>query len=171
MSILLDPKNLIRIKIMYVTEKKKPHNIDIIHFIRNKQEFDEWKEKGYQPKENAPSASVIDKEKTEINYDKLIESLDTTWRRLNWKENNDICSRCLKHIPTADGQIRVEIDGLKLRELKLKTCLKDWDLVDENNNKVPLTSDNIDRLLPEVAHELLETFEEISEPSREQLKN
>ena len=102
---------------------------------------------------------------------KVILVLRTWWSRMTWKEQNQIYSRCLKQVPIADGKTRTELDMIAYRDMKLKICLKKWDLKDENKQDVQITENIIDQLVPEVAQELLNNFEMVTEASEEDLKN
>jgi len=54
------------------------------------------------------------------------------------------------------------------RDMKLKTCLKRWDFKD-NGNEVSINEHIIDNLFPEVAQELLSSFEKVTEAGDEEL--
>lgn len=181
MPILLDPnKQFVNIQLYYVEEVKK-HGNSVFHFIRSAQELEEWKKiKGYKTQEEfdqekslagsqekSPGMPV----KASPDPNKVIQSIVTGWRRMTWKDQNVIFSRCLKTIPGADGNMHTELDTIQYRDLKLKTCLKKWDLKDEQGKEVPVTEDVIDILTPEVAQELINNFEQITEPTSDELKN
>ena len=55
--------------------------------------------------------------------------------------------------------------------MKLKLCLKRWSLTDEKGRPIEVTHDIIDNMDPIFAHELLTSFEEVTEPSTADLKN
>ena len=90
---------------------------------------------------------------------------------MTWKEQNQIYSRCLRQIPEAEGKTRTELDMIMYRDMKLKTCLKKWDLKGDNQQDIPITENIIDQLVPEVAQELLNNFEKVTEASEDDLKN
>jgi hypothetical protein len=143
--------------------------------------MEEWKEKGYH------IANDIDKLKSEkkpehgsslpgmpvteggIDPSKVIYTIKTKWRRMLWKDQNAIFSKCLKTQQRPDGTSRVELDTITYRDLKLKTCLKEWDFKDEKNRDVPVSIESIDSLMPEIATELINAFERYTEPSSEDL--
>ena len=58
---------------------------------------------------------------------------------------------------------------ISYRDLKLKVCLKKWDLKDDNKQDIQVSESIIDQLVPEVAQELLNNFEEVTEASEEQM--
>lgn len=165
-SIILDPnKSFIQIDTFYVEETKKsgPYEITKYNFIKSKEELEEWTIKGYA----MPQPEIQSKDKP----DKMIHKLSTKWKRLSWKEQNTIFSSCFKSRPSADGKNTVtEMDGIRYREMKLKTCLKDWDILDDAGQKIPVTEENIDNMIPEVANELLDSFEKLTEPTGDDLK-
>ena len=91
--------------------------------------------------------------------------LDTTWRRPSWGEQNVILSQSLRY-----KGISLDVDILVYQDLKLKTCLKNWNAKDDDNNPIPLNNDAIDNLDPVISSALLKQFESISEPSDVDLK-
>jgi len=173
-SILLDPtKRFIAIELFYIEEVKK-HGNSIFHFIRSKDDFDEWKNKGYWPEgEDSPQAPPSNRPEIKQVRDpkKMISKLVTHWTKPNWKDQNTIISRSLKTTTTANGNTMNELDGVKYRDLKLKMCLKKWSLVDEQGNAIEVTADIIDMLDPVVAQELLTNFEKVTEPTEDDLKD
>jgi len=98
-------------------------------------------------------------------FDPNLKELNTGWKVLTWDEHNHLYDSC------TIGRDRKTIDFIKLRDIKLKTCLKTWDLKDDNGNDVVLNSETIDQLYPKVADELLSGFEQITEIKPAELKN
>ncbi len=177
MSILMDSSNLVAIQIFYVEEKKKQGG-EVFHFMRSQEEFDEWARKGYVTQEEFDKAqqkgAVKDPgmpEAADLDPEKVIQSLTTWWSKMSWKEQNNVYSQCLKQITGTDGTQRTVLDSLAFRDLKLKTCLKKWSLTDKENQEVPVSEMVIDMLVPEVAQELLYSFEKVTEISEEDLGN
>lgn len=183
MAIVLDPnRSFVNILIYYIEEKKKAGN-SVFHFIDNPEMMDDWRRKGYKTKEEylqeaqaihqfSADPAALAKNLAQgprvaaIPDDKLIEALNTTWKRPTWKEQNITFAQSLRPI---GGEM--EIDPLKYRELKLKTSLKKWDAKDDDGNPIPLTPDNMDNLCPEFAAYLLKAFERVTEPTDDDLKN
>lgn len=159
MSIILDPnKNFISFETYYVEERKTHGNI-VFHFINSPLELDEWKSKGYQLKDPSKPINA-----------KIISKLTTWWRRMTWKEQNVIFSKSLRQMAGTDGKLTTDLDMIRYRDLKLKSCLKKWDLVDEQNNPIPISDDIVDSLDPTVAAELINTFERITEATEDEKK-
>lgn len=164
MGIILDPaKSLIHIAIYYVEEVKK-HGHSIYHFIHDQDDFDNWRSKGYvlrteaeQHKKDNPINDPSNAGNS-LPHDKYIETINTTWKRANWKEQNHIFSQSLRIINSES-----EIDPLKYRDLILKTCLKKWDVKDDNGNPIPCNPEMIDNLDPEAAKEMISAFERVTE--------
>jgi len=186
MSIVLDPsKNFVTIQLMYIEEQDSKHGNTRYYFINSRTEFDNWKSKGYLTEEEMEkviepaSAPAPPKEpgmpvqpaQPPQDPTKIISVLRTWWSRMTWKEQNQIYSRCLKQVTGAEGKTRTELDMISYRDMKLKTCLKKWDLKDENKQDVPITELIVDQLVPEVAQELLNNFEMVTEAGEEDLKN
>ena len=186
MSIVLDPnKSFVVIDIYYV-EEKKDHGNTFFHFINSKEEFDEWKEKGYRGQDEIleeikksqsvedfaqkPHRKKVDPEKLmEIGDYLIIQKLTTHWRQLTWKESNNIFSRSMKEIRNKEGY-SAEIDPLLYRELKLKAALKGWNAKDDKGYDITLNEQAIDNLIPEVANALLSNYEKVCEQPSDQFK-
>lgn len=188
MSIVLDPtKSVVTIEIYYV-EEKKDHGNTFFHFINSKEEFEDWRGKGYQTKaeilEEIKKAQTIEEESKsnqgyrrkiepekllEVGDYKIIEKLVTHWRQLSWKDNNTILSKSMREVRTKDGYTS-ELDPLLYRDLKLKTALKAWDAKDERGNEIPVNDTVIDNMIPEVAAALLINYEKVCEQPSEQFK-
>lgn len=93
------------------------------------------------------------------------EVLNTTWKRITWQEQNVIISRSLRSLKGTP-----EMDPLKFRDLKLKTCLKQWDAITEDGDPIPCTPEMIDNLDPVLANDLLKKYESACEPLEDELK-
>jgi hypothetical protein len=185
MPLILDPsQQVVTFTIFFVTEKRLHGNV-VYHFIRDAQAMEEWREKGYRTEDEI--ATILGKqgnvageepaevavEEGEAPFDPLlvIEKVSTVWRRPQWKDSNVMFSKSLKQITQQDGKVAAHIDPIHYRDLKLKTCLKKWDIKVPDGKDLPLSADSIDSLPPEVAEELIDTFEKLTEPSEEDVKN
>lgn len=173
MGLLIDSKkSLISILIQYVEEKKK-HGNSSFHFIRSQSEFEDWKKRGYSTTEeiaaspeaniNADATPGMPIKATKVDPNKKIESLKTWWQRMTWKDQNSIYTKCLIQKPTDDGKVTTFLDNMKFRDLKLKTCLKKWDLRTETGDEILVNDAVIDSLVPEVAQELISNYERVVE--------
>jgi len=176
MSLILDPrKQVIDLTIFYV-EEKKAHGTAVFHFIKSKQDFTYWNSKGYHTAEEIQQIREENQAKERagqvmIDTTRVIEAINTRWRRLTWGDQNSIYSKSIRSMQLSDGRAKSEFDGILFRDSKLKTCLKQWDLKDDAGNPIECTPQNIDLLIPEVAMELIRQFETLTEPSEEDLKN
>ena len=88
--------------------------------------------------------------------DKDVDTLVTKWAVPKWKTNSHIMRSSTFYNP-ADGTNRV--DWSKYQENVFKTCLKDWDVVDENNSPIPVNQDTIGSLPPIIASALLDKYD------------
>lgn len=162
MPIVLDPdKQLIAIDTYYIEEQKKRGNF-VFHFIRSQEEFNTWQNKGYIPEDKIVPGQ---------NPEKIIRKLITYWKTMSWKDQNNILSKTLRHTTKPDGTVMTNLDPIHYRDLKLKTCLKKWNVLNENNSPMEVTEKAIDNLHPQVAQELLDSFERVTEASEEDLGN
>lgn len=137
MSLLVDENKLIMLKYQYVEHEGQ--QITTFSFVHNSEEYEKYK------------------------ADPGFHELNTGWKVLSWSEHNSIYSKCLNYTPNAEGLSSGSLDVIKFRDLKLKACLKNWDLKDGQGRVVPISEAVIDRLHPEVASELLAAFEKVTE--------
>lgn len=176
MPIVLDPsKQFVEISLFYV-EENHINKDTVYHFISSREDMEEWKAKGYRheneirdlkSKDN-PLPGVPIKDQS-FDSKKVIYSIRTKWKRLSWKDQNVIYSKCFKLVTAPDGTTKPEWDGLSFRDLKIKQCLREWDIKDGNNNPVPVSPETIDTLPPFVVSELINAFERYTEANAEDL--
>ena len=167
MSLFIDPnKSFISID-TYIIELVKPHGHSVLVFINSKKEFDEWHEKGYFTEEEIEE---LKKSNTSYDQTKIIQKIITTWKRLNWKEHNQILNKSLTTVVQQDGGQSKELNVVIFNDLKLKTCLKKWNLKNEKNEVLEVTPEAIDTLEPDLAAKLLSDFASFTEPSENDLK-
>ena len=143
---------------MYV-EEKKPHGNDVFTFIRSESELSEWKEKGYRLETEPSSQPGISR----TDESKIIHVLESRWKKISWKDQNEIYSKSLKQTTDGQGKNKTELDAILYRDLKLKIALIGWNVKDNTGAVIPVTPENIDALVPDVAMELLNTFEKLTE--------
>jgi hypothetical protein len=112
------------------------------------------------------------KEEYEKNKDNPnLKELNTGWKVPTWADHNRMYTECLKYTTNESGISVTNLDFIRFRDMKLKTCLKMWDIKDEEGRPIPVTPVKIDLLPPEVANELLSGFEKITEITPQELKN
>lgn len=146
MSILLDDQKWINIRFRYIETITK-NNISKYKFIKTTEELNQY-----------------------INNPNLKE-LNTGWKVLTWSDYNSLYYECSKKNVSKNGVKTNDVDFIKLREMKLKSCLKSWDLKDDFGNDVPLNDKTIESIHPDVANELLNSFEKITNINPGELKN
>lgn len=176
MPIVLDPsKNFVQIRIFY-TEEKSSQGETVYKFITTQEEMKSLRESGFAHESEVKDLQQTKKEAIPgmpvgATFDpaKIIYSINTKWKRMLWRDHNVIYSKCYKIIPNPDGTTRAEFDSFVYRDLKIKQCLKEWDLKDERGLAAPVTPEAIDSLLPDVAIEMLNAFERYTEATNEEL--
>ena len=144
MSLLIRNDQLINIVFHYL-EVSNQH-VSRFQFIQSKEEFE--------------------KHKNDPNF----KELNTSWQIMTWAEHNKVYSQCIQYTTNEEGIQLSNLDFIKFRDLKLKTCLKNWDLKDDTGRLVNITSSVIDQLHPQVADELLAGFERMTEVSSPKTK-
>lgn len=90
-----------------------------------------------------------------------VQVLNTQWKTLTWKEQNDITKQSLKDSGPGFADSGVNIDGFLYRDLRIKHCLKDWDLTDDDGQEIPCTPEKIDDLPSEVVFSLVSKYDDI----------
>jgi hypothetical protein len=88
--------------------------------------------------------------------DPSVDVLHTKWVTPTWKISNKIMRSSTYYNP-ADGTQR--LDPTKYRDNIFKTCLKEWDIQDDNGNIVPINDETIGMLPNPVAEELLKRYD------------
>lgn len=134
---LLGASNTVKIK-LYYEEKTLPSGASKVHI------FDEEDE----AKKLLESENEDDKKRVQI--------LNTEWRSLTWKESNTITKDSMYFDPHQGMQ---DVDYFQYRDLRIKSCLKKWDLKDDNGKPVPCTPDVIDQLPAEVVFALVNRYD------------
>ncbi|MFA5598988.1 MAG: hypothetical protein WDA06_00190 [Phenylobacterium sp.] len=94
--------------------------------------------------------------------------LKTKWKILSWGEQTKITkmSTYFNH-----EQMVNDFDPWTFRDLRIKTCLVEWDMTDDKNTAIPVTPDNIDRLPGDVVLYLVSEYDKKTEISGEDEKN
>lgn len=159
MSILIDSsKKLINIDFWYIEEKKNNMTFGF-KFLKSQKEMEQYKADGYVMKE-VSSYNESD--------EKIIWHLNTTWSRLTWKDQNLLISRSLIKV---DDKGTKELDGIRYRDLKLRMCLKKWNLRNDNGSEIEVNDANIDNLPFNFGIQLIDGFELVTEVSTQDLKD
>lgn len=188
MPIVLDPsQNFITIDLLYIDKERHMQmdngEIRVLetyhHFIQDAAELQDLLSKGYYYEEELEKKgqnyypNKPQNEEKEIKRDpkKVIYKLQTAWKRISWKESNIINSYALTKERNEDGEFSFSIDLFKYRDIKLKTCLKQWNLKNEKGQVMNVSPDVIDALPPAVAEELVKAFDKVTEPGEDDLKN
>jgi len=97
-----------------------------------------------------------------------VETIKTSWCVLDWRTSNDMTREAMT-FNSATGEPSLDI--FKLRELRIKKCLKKWDLKDANGAPVPCNEQYIDKLHPVIASTLIESYNDLTIPTDEEQKN
>lgn len=80
----------------------------------------------------------------------------TKWKKLTWEDQNKINEEALFFNEERNSY---DVNVFKLRDARLKKSLIGWDLVDENNQPIPLNPFNINLLPDQIVNYLLEKYE------------
>jgi len=102
---------------------------------------------------------VVDEEEAKASIskgEKEIDSLTTKWVIPTWQSNSFIMRSSTFYSPS-EGVNRLDFN--KYQDNLFKTCLKEWDIIDENEKPVPINSETIGNLPSIIANALLERYE------------
>lgn len=105
------------------------------------------------------SKEEVKKMKEEEIKDKGIQILNTYWKPLSWQERNNINHQSEVK---SDGIVTGQVDFNRWRDLRVKTCLKEWDLKDEDGKAVPCSPDIINRIDAVVLDAILNEFDKVT---------
>jgi hypothetical protein len=120
-------------------------------------------------KKGVETVKVIPEEEAKklIDQDKTISILNTFWIPLVWGEFKKVQQNCFD-VNAVSGARELNIS--KLRDMKLRAFLKEWDLKDENGHQLPVNEKNIDLLPLDVINYMLEEYELYVEGGEEEQK-
>ena len=99
---------------------------------------------------------------------KEIETLETKWNLLTWKEQNEVMTISSKAINPQTGE--KQFNFLAYRDAIIKKCLKEWNIT-MNEKPIPVTPEAIDQLPGPVVANLYQQFETFLDYSEQELGN
>jgi len=125
----------------------------------------------FKEKENYKILIVLKDEKAkELLEDESqkgkIESLTTKWSIMNWREQNALVETAYNKTNSLTGERA--FDHVLYRDIIVKSCLKEWDIVVEGKN-VPVTANGIDSLPAEIIMEMYYRYEKMIDYSEDEL--
>lgn len=81
-------------------------------------------------------------------------------KKLSFGESRKAIQGAIRYNPVTKQQ---EIDQTLAGILRSVAMIEDWELTDENDNKLPITVDTVDQLDEEFISELIQTMNEIDD--------
>jgi hypothetical protein len=87
-----------------------------------------------------------------------VQILNTKWKQLTWKEDNDLMKRAERNNPSTGEP---DLDWANYQDQRVKTCLKWWDYKNnpEDPEPIPVTHELIDKMQSLVVRSLLQKFD------------
>lgn len=166
---LLSANKLIDIKLFYQLIKKDGYEkVKILTEKQGKEKiFQNEEMKKEFEKDQKDQKDQKDIEKFVLDPNDKVHILNTKWKEINWKEQNTVLENCRS---TNQYSGLPEIDNLKFRDQRLKMCLKDWDLKDDNGNPVPCNPEVMEQLPFDVIYSLINNFDKIVNLDEEEEK-
>jgi len=157
MSILKAVSQLIEIK-LYYKNIKTTVGVDRIVILKDKDgKIELQKQEEFIKKKQAKQEEIKEE-------DRKIEVLTTQWKVLSWGEQNQITKTCQRYTPEG----LQEIDYYKFRDLRIKACLKTWDIKDAKGTSIPVAPETIDMLPSTVVFALVSRYDTATEGSQEE---
>jgi hypothetical protein len=86
---------------------------------------------------------------------KEVQVLNTTWKPLNWEETLKLREK-INVLNPQTGQYEISLG--KYNDILAKTCLINWDYV-ENGSTKPVSPEIINKMLPDIVGALVKKFE------------
>jgi hypothetical protein len=146
---LLDHEELLTIKLFYTYEKNKYGKVLKIFNDEEEEEI----LKSEQLKEG-------------------IEVIETGWRPLLWKDQNDIMKSSYdKNISSPEGSGMGTFNFFGYQDSIIKKALKTWNIKDDNNNPIPVNPANIDKLPSIVVSTLYQKIDKLIDYTEDEVKN
>lgn len=126
----------------------------------------------YRFKENGDNIQIYILEEKEgaslvAKKDASVEVLNTKWKPNRWQTDNVLIQNSLSYNPQS-GQS--EVDGIKYQDNIIRECLAEWDLVDENNQPIPVSGESIDNLPPDIARAMIRAYNKLNSFDSEEVK-
>ena len=176
MSLMKAKDQLIHIPLYYMEKEVKGYTkIIILEDDRAKEILAEQEEeKKKKTKKESKEAATIGEKKEEPEVEKKqvetspVECLNSYWKILSWKEQNQISK--MSQVQNS-AETAIDIDYFRLRDLRIKMCLKKWDLKDDNGNEVPVKPENIDSLPAEVVYTISSKYDTLVALTEDEIKN
>ncbi|MHA1482777.1 MAG: hypothetical protein ACTSQA_05005 [Candidatus Heimdallarchaeaceae archaeon] len=115
------------------------------------------------------SKEEVKKLSPEEMAEKGIKIVNTYWKPLSWQDRNNI-----NHASEvrSDGVITGQVDFNRWRDLRVKQCLKEWDIKDEDGKDVPCNHDTINCIDAYIMDAIIDEFEKVkSLEFEEEVKN
>jgi hypothetical protein len=85
-----------------------------------------------------------------------VQCLKTKWIQQSWRANQDMVMKCYDYNHTTE---KSTFNPLKLRDVRLNTCLVDWDAKTEDGEPIPCNEYNIGNLHIDIAAALVDSYE------------
>lgn len=113
-------------------------------------------------KKTLSDENISKEEKESINI------LNTTWKPISWKEQNEILDRSTSEVDITSkrgnmtnsaGDTKLQLNPYKIQEYRIKTALVGWDLKDDNGNPIPYRPELIDKLPVEIVMDMYNKYE------------
>jgi len=131
--------------------KSKPQLVHIQLFYR------EENNNGYDKIFIVPKEEALKLSEEEMK-NKGIFVLNTHWKPLSWQERNNI-----NHASEIrnDGAMMGQVDFNRWRDLRVKQCLQEWDIKDEDGKDVPCNADTINRIDAYILDTIIDEFDKV----------
>ena len=98
----------------------------------------------YMDKNDDVIATIDEKE---IPIDSKVTTVNFTFRRPNNKDSVSLSSSSI----STDAEGKVKVDIITMQDKVRRNLLVDWDLTDEEGQKIPFNVNNLDKLHPAVS--------------------
>jgi len=151
---------------------------DGIKLLDEQTERDKKEEEAVKSKEKRDSLSeqqgkiadvVSDQsEEEEVKVNFRICLLKTQRKVLSWKEQTNITRESSYYNAQESFQ---DLDIWKFRDLRIKSCLVSWDLVDDSGKPIPVSTNVIDQLPADIVLSLVSKYDEAISLSDDESKN
>ena len=176
MSLMKAKNQLVHIPLYYMEKEVKGYTKIIVLTDEKAKEIlkeQEEAKKKKTKKEVKDVETIVENTKENIEEQEVetapVECLNTYWKSITWKEQNQITK--MSQIPATAENTLIDIDYFRLRDLRIKMCLKKWDLKDEDGKEVAVTPDNLDSLPADVVYALIAKYDSFVTLTEDEAKN
>ena len=85
-----------------------------------------------------------------------VHCLNTVWKVMSWKDDNEIVKQSTYFNVNSSMN---DLDPFKYRDLRIKQCIRSWDMKDDKGNAIQFRPELIDKMPSDIVHALIAKYD------------